>query len=112
MHRSLAPSPGRPGPRFAVTLVALAIAGAAPAAHAEAPASRVAMYALVVGSNAGGVGQAALRYAEDDARRVAATLVELGGYSADAIDIVVRPTPDVLRERLGRLSARVAADRA
>jgi hypothetical protein len=92
-----------------------AVAGAALApgvARADAPTSGVAMYALVVGSNAGGAGQVALRYAEDDARRVAATLVELGGYSTDAIDIVVHPTPDALREHLGRLAARVAADRA
>jgi hypothetical protein len=100
MHRSLAVATGS-----VLWLAALA-------AHAEAPASTVAMYALVVGSNAGGAGQAALRYAEDDARRVAATLVELGGYTSDAIDIVVRPTPEVLRDHLGRLTARVAADRA
>jgi uncharacterized caspase-like protein len=82
------------------------------AARAEPPAPGVAMYALVVGSNAGGPGQAALHYAEDDAHRVAATLVELGGYTADAVDVVVHPTPDVLRDRLAVLTARVAADRA
>ncbi|HSR96596.1 MAG TPA: caspase family protein [Kofleriaceae bacterium] len=97
---------------FCALGLAVAVAVAPGAARAETPADSVAMYALVVGSNSGGAGQAALRYAEDDARRVAATLVELGGYTADAIDIVVRPTPDVLRERLARLSARVAADRA
>ena len=32
-----------------------------------------------------------LRYAEDDARRVAAVLTELGGYAPDAIDVVVAP---------------------
>ncbi|HEY0991706.1 MAG TPA: caspase family protein [Kofleriaceae bacterium] len=80
--------------------------------RAEPAATGVAMYALVVGSNAGGTGQLALRYAEDDARRVAATLAELGGYPADAIDVVVRPTPDALRAHLDRLAARVADDRA
>jgi caspase domain-containing protein len=82
------------------------------AARAEAPAPGIATYALVVGSNAGGPGQAALRYAEDDAHRVAATLLELGGYTADAVDVVVHPTPDVVRDHLGTLGARVAADRA
>jgi hypothetical protein len=81
------------------------------AARAE-PATPVAMYALIVGSNAGGAGQLALRYAEDDAQRVAATLIELGGYPADAVDVVVRPTPDALRAHLERLGARVTADRA
>lgn len=94
-------------------LSGVACAAMAPGvARAESPTTGIAMYALVVGSNAGGAGQAALRFAEDDARRVAATLVELGGYSADAIDIVVHPTPDALREHLGQLGARVAADRA
>lgn len=88
---------------------ALAAAGAA---RAEPPAPEVAVYALIVGSNAGGPGQSALRYAEDDARRVAATLRELGGYTADRIDVVVHPTPAVLREHLDRLGAKVAADRA
>jgi hypothetical protein len=82
------------------------------AVRAQPATTPVAMYALIVGSNAGGAGQLALRYAEDDARRVAATLIELGGYSADAVDVVVRPTPDALRAHLDRLGARVAADRA
>jgi hypothetical protein len=93
----------------------LGIASAALAtrtAHAQTPAPGIATYALIVGSNAGGPGQNALRYAEDDARHVAATLIELGGYTADAIDVVVHPTPDTLRDHLGALAARVTADRA
>jgi len=82
------------------------------AARAETPDPSVAMYALVVGSNTGGPGQATLRYSEDDAHRMAATLIELGGYTADAVDIVVHPTPDALRDHLGKLGARLAADRA
>ncbi|HEX2689154.1 MAG TPA: caspase family protein [Kofleriaceae bacterium] len=85
---------------------------AAGAARAEPAVPGVATYALIVGSNAGGPGQAALRYAEDDAHRVAATLTELGGTTADAVDIVVHPTPEVLRDHLDKLGARVAAERA
>jgi hypothetical protein len=81
-------------------------------ARAESQGPSVATYALIVGSNAGGPGQTALRYSEDDARRVAATLLELGGATADAIDVVVHPTPAVLRDHLDKLTARVAADRA
>jgi hypothetical protein len=92
-------------------LSSVAISLAAGAAHAQ-PSPGVAMYAVVVGSNAGGPGQTALRYAEDDARRVATMLVELGGYSADAVDVVVHPTPAALRDHLSQLAARVAADRA
>jgi hypothetical protein len=70
----------------------------------------VATYAIVVGSNAGGPGQADLRYAEDDARRVAAVLTDLGGYTGDQVDVVVHPTPDQLREHLAKLAERVQAD--
>jgi len=97
---------------LALTLGLLCAALPARAARAEAPAPSVATYALVVGSNTGGPGQAALRYAEEDAQRVAATLRELGGYPADAVDVVVHPTPEVLRDHLDTLGARVAADRA
>jgi caspase domain-containing protein len=77
-----------------------------------AAGSARADYALVVGANAGGPGQAELRYAEDDARKVGALLVELGGYTPDQIDVVLHPTPEVLRDRLGKLAERVQADSA
>jgi len=91
-----------------VGLAALAAAGTARAQ----PATGIAVHALVVGSNAGGPGQTPLHFAEDDAARVAAMLRELGGYPADAVDVVVHPTPAVLRDHLGQLATRVAADRA
>src|SRR5438105_1418866 len=90
-------------------LVILALLAIAPGL-AGADDSPVATYALVVGSNVGGPGQTELHYAEDDARKVGAILAELGGYPRDSIDVVVHPTPDVLRERLARLSARVKLD--
>lgn len=89
-------------PLLPMAVVALGSA----AAHADP----IAAHALVVGSNAAGPGQTELRYAEDDARRVGALLTELGGYAPASIDIVTRPTPDVLRTRLALLSSRVAAD--
>jgi hypothetical protein len=81
-------------------------------AYAQAPAPEVATYALVVGSNAPGPGQLELRYAEEDARRVGAVLTEIGGYPAGTVDVLLHPTPDALRERLDRLTQRVAADAA
>ncbi len=77
-------------------------------AHAE-PSSN---YAIVVGSNAGGPGQGTLRYAEDDARRMAAVLTELGGYTPDRVDVVAHPSPDQLRDRLAQLADRVQRDTA
>jgi Caspase domain len=70
----------------------------------------IATYAIVVGSNAGGPGQTALRFAEDDARRVGALLVELGGYKSEQVDVVVHPTPDQLRTRINALADKLNAD--
>jgi hypothetical protein len=102
-----------------LSLAVVALAAAAgpaladePAVPAPAPEQPVATYALVVGSNLGGPGQVELHYAEDDARRVAAVLTELGGYTPDQIDVVVHPTPDALRARLDELQRKVAADLA
>lgn len=67
-------------------------------------------YAIVVGSNSGGPGQIDLRYAEDDARRVAAVLTDLGGYTTDQVDVLAHPTPDQLRDHLAKLAERVQAD--
>lgn len=93
-------------------LITALVASTAVTAHADPGAPAVATYAIVVGSNAGGPGQTELRFAEDDARRVASLLGELGGYAPDAIDVIVHPTPDLVRARLTRLSTRVAADLA
>ena len=96
--------------------IAACLLGGTGIARADDPAQppigapAVATYAIVVGSNVGGPGQTDLRYAEDDARKVAAVLAELGGYTAEQIDVVVHPTPDELRDRLAKLEARVTAD--
>ena len=87
----------------------LCVAAAAAPARADEP---VATYALVIGSNAGGPGQQELRFAEDDARKVGQVLTDLGGYRADTVDIVVHPTPALVRDRLAKIGQRVAADLA
>ncbi len=48
-------------------------------------------YAVVVGNNPGGAGQQQLEYAEKDAERVAKILVELGGYDAQRVRLLLRP---------------------
>ncbi len=71
-----------------------AAALAAPAARAEAPpagAARPFAYGILVGTNVGGAGQQPLRYAEDDARRVAQVLRELGRYGGTDLRVLVRP---------------------
>jgi uncharacterized caspase-like protein len=91
--------------RALCTLAVIAVL-ATPAFADEA----IATYAIVVGSNTGGPGQADLRYAEDDARRVGTLLTELGGYKADQVDVIVHPTPDQLRARIGKLGEKITAD--
>ena len=98
--------------RFAGLALAAAVVVAAGPARADTPPQPVATYAIVVGSNLGGPGQIELHYAEDDARRVGAVLAELGGYAADQIDVIVHPTPAVLRARLDDLQRRIAGDLA
>jgi hypothetical protein len=67
------------------------------------------MRALVVGSNRGGPGQADLRFAEDDARRFAEVLVEMGGYSADSVRLLTAPGRDELLAALARVREELTA---
>lgn len=85
------------------------LAGVATAAPAPARPEGQAAFALVVGSNAGGEGQAHLRYAERDAGRVAQVLRELGGVRPDHVALVLHPSRAALDSALDRLSAAVAA---
>ena len=89
------------------TLLALA-ATLAPAAAARA--DDVVGYALVVGSNRPGPGQAALAFAEDDAREVAEVLRDLGGFPAARVQVVLNPSAKALGAALDKLERAVAAD--
>jgi hypothetical protein len=101
-------------PRPLLAFLAIAAALAAPrAARADAPpADDLTAYAVVVGSNPGGPGQAELRFAEDDARRVAEVLRDVGGYRPGDVELVVRPDPAAVLAAIDRVAARAAADRA
>ncbi len=98
------------GKRPAV-LAALATLALPAVARAEGPAPpRTHAYALVVGDDLGGSGQQPLRFAEDDARRVAQVLVELGHYDASAVRVLLRPDPTALLGAIDALAARARAD--
>jgi hypothetical protein len=85
---------------FLAVIQSLAAGLAADAARAQLATSEA--YAIVVGSNPGGPGQEALRYAEEDANRVRDLLVELGSYRPDHIQRLLHPSASEL----------VACDRA
>lgn len=76
---------------------------------AVAAASPPETYALVVGSNQAGPGQAPLTYATTDARRVAETLVELGGYTPDNLVLLMDPPAEALDAAFVDLEARLTA---
>lgn len=69
-------------------------------------------YALLVGSNAGGPGQAELRYAEADTERVSDVLTSLGGYDKAHVERLLHPSAaqlraalEAMREKVERLSS-------
>lgn len=84
-----------------VVLLLLALAGPAPAL------ADIARYAVVIGHNRGDRGDLPLRYAEDDARRVADVLAELGGFRADRVVVLRGPTPDAVQAALIDLNDRI-----
>ncbi len=56
--------------------------------------------AILVSANKGWRHDAPLSYAEDDARRFRAVLLELGGFHSDAIILLTQPTTEELRAQL------------
>jgi hypothetical protein len=90
--------------RAAGSLAVLALAALClpRAAHAEA-----ARYALVVGHDEGHRDEQSLRYAEDDARRLAEVLVDLGGFAADNVTVLRGPSPDAVQGALIGINDRI-----
>ncbi|MBN1335430.1 MAG: caspase family protein [Deltaproteobacteria bacterium] len=81
-----------------------ALSGPAPAADPEAR-----RYALVVGANDGGSGRTRLRYATDDARRMAQVLVELGGVQPGDELVVLEPRSADLQAAFAEMDRRLAS---
>jgi len=71
----------------------------------SATASEVVRRALVVGANDGGVDLEQLRYAEDDAARMADILTDLGGFDDASVTVLSSPAPTELMARLTELSS-------
>ncbi len=60
-------------------------------------------YALVIGANHGGYGQAPLRFATQDAKHFAELLVELGRTPADHVQLLLEPTPTAIEQAIAQL---------
>jgi hypothetical protein len=80
-------------------LVLVAIAGAADAA--------VTRYAVLIGSNAGAHGEVELRYAEDDARKLANVLTSLGGFPTENVVVLDGKTSEEARRALITINDRI-----
>lgn len=121
---STAPRSARPRPgglagirRLVAPLAAVAALAASPrAARADEPATLPATpqpfaYGVIVGSNEGGAGQETLRFAEDDARRVAGVLKELGRYQSADLRVLVRPRAADVARQIDEVAAKLRAHR-
>lgn len=94
--------------RWARAVLWMGLAWSLPRVAAAQPAPAAGEgFALVVGSNLGGPGQDSLRYAEQDAERVAEVLTSLGGYEPERVVRLVQPTSAELRAALDEAKARV-----
>jgi len=103
-------------PLASALLAASVLASVTRPVRADGPAPPVAprphSYAVVIGSNAGGAGQGALRFAEDDAGRVAEVLRDLGHYAAADVHVLLHPGVAQVAGAIDELSARVKANAA
>lgn len=63
---------------------------------------------LAIGSDVGDPSDQPLRYAEADAERMRALLVDIGGVSPDRAYLVVGQPAEIVRERLSEVAGRVA----
>jgi Caspase domain len=108
---------------FTLSTACAALVGAPVLAHAEEPnptpppavASTVPhpfAYGILVGTNVGGAGQQTLRYAEDDARKMADVLRQLGRYGNADLRVLVRPDSKQLLATIDDVAAKMRAHQA
>lgn len=102
-----------------IALAALGVLGSAGLARADEPPPAVASsvphphaYGILVGTNVGGAGQQTLRYAEDDARKMADVLRQLGRYGTSDLRVLVRPSRDNLLSTLDGVAAKMREHQA
>jgi len=102
------------GALAAAVLLAARPAGAdePKAAPAAATVPHPFAYGILVGTNVGGAGQQTLRYAEDDARKMADVLRQLGRYGTADLRVLVRPDAQSLLATVDDVAAKMRAHQA
>jgi hypothetical protein len=76
-------------------------------AEGPSPALLPHTYAVVVGSNEGGAGQQPLRFAEEDAQRMARVLREIGHFDPADVKVLLHPTPSGIVGAIDDVAAKV-----
>jgi Caspase domain len=94
---------------FALALAFAALPRAARAQGAGPGSVHPHTYALLLGSNSGGAGQGALRFAEDDARRMASVLREVGHYADADVRVLLHPDAALALGAIAEIGAKVRA---
>jgi hypothetical protein len=108
---------------LATGLALLAVLGPPAVARADEPAPPTEpaaastvphpyAYGILVGTNVGGAGQQTLRYAEDDARKMAEVLRQLGRYGGTDLRVLVRPDSARLLSTIDDVAAKMRAHQA
>lgn len=69
-------------------------------------------YGILIGTNQGGAGQTELRYAEDDARKMASVLKELGRYGTTDMRVLVKPDPAKVLATVDEIGVKLRAHQA
>lgn len=84
---------------------------ASPVAHAQTPAvPHPHAYGIIVGNNSGGAGQQPLRFAEDDATRMAEVLREVGRYGTTDLRVLAHPDGAKILATIDEIGQRVRED--
>ena len=98
----------RRGARVVVAaLLAAALWGTA--AKAESTQPKVRRIAVLIGANSAAAGRPGLRYAHSDARGLAEALIQVGGFLADDVHVLLDPEPDAVFFTLDRELATLRA---
>ncbi len=88
--------------RLKLIVLVVAICSLALPAYAQ-----VVRFALVAGNNRGHDRQSSLRYAENDARRFASLLTDLGDFSAENVELITAGRADEFTQALDRINQRI-----
>lgn len=99
-------------PSFFRAAAAAGLLLASPAAAQTPSVPHPYAYGILVGTNEGGAGQTPLRYAEEDARRMAQVLRELGRYGNTDLRVLTKPDSAKVLSALDEVSAKLRAHEA